>query len=187
MIRQALLTLMLALMIGGFLLIWDSPPESFIRQPLNQLEQNPQADSYMTAVTSRRFSDQGNEQFSLSSPRIEFFEGESTLTLEQPQFLSQGVIRQPLQLSAKIGRLDSANGKLDLYGNVRADITSDEGVAQLTTERLTYLIDNSIATTDEPFSLLTAQSIVSGTGLKLDLVNETFTIQSKVRVTHDPI
>ena len=41
MIRQALLTFFLALMVGGFLLIWDSPPESFVRQSGDQFEKDP--------------------------------------------------------------------------------------------------------------------------------------------------
>ena len=59
MIQQALLAVFLAFMIGGFVLIWDSPPEAFLRQSNSQMDEKPQADSYMTTVTSRRFSEQG--------------------------------------------------------------------------------------------------------------------------------
>jgi lipopolysaccharide export system protein LptC len=65
-------------------------------------------------------------------------------------------------------------------------MTTAEGVSELTTEHLAFLIDSSVATTDQPFDLLTNQGKASGTGLEIDLVNETFAIQSKVRVTHDP-
>jgi hypothetical protein len=41
--------------VGGFVLIWDSPPEAFLRQTSSPMDENPQADSYMTAVTSQRF------------------------------------------------------------------------------------------------------------------------------------
>jgi hypothetical protein len=37
MIKQALLAVFLAFMIGGFVLIWDSPPEAFLRQTSSQL------------------------------------------------------------------------------------------------------------------------------------------------------
>ena len=186
MIQQALLAVFLALMIGGFVLIWDSPPEAFLRQTSSQMDEKPQADSYMTTVTSRRFSELGSEQFSLSSPRIEFFQGESTVKVQQPQFLAQGDAAQPIALTADSGVLDSAGGRLDLQNDVLGQMTTDEGVATLTTERLTYLIYSSVATTDQPFKLLSEQGKATGTGLKIDLVNETFAIQSKVRVTHDP-
>ena len=186
MIQQALLAVFLALMIGGFVLIWDSPPEAFLRQTSSQMDEKPQADSYMTTVTSRRFSELGSEQFSLSSPRVEFFQGESTVKVQQPRFLAQGDAVQPIALTADSGVLDSAGGRLDLQNDVLGQMTTDEGVATLTTERLTYLIYSSVATTDQPFKLLSEQGKATGTGLKIDLVNETFAIQSKVRVTHDP-
>jgi LPS export ABC transporter protein LptC len=186
MIQQALLAVFLAFMIGGFVLIWDSPPEAFLRQTSSQMDEKPQADSYMTSVTSRRFSENGSEQFSLSSPRIDFFQGESTVKLQQPRFLAQGDATQPVALTAGSGLLDSASGRLDLQDNVLGQLTSAEGVATLITERLTYFVDSSIATTDQPFKLLSEQGKASGTGLKIDLINETFAIQSNVRVTHDP-
>ncbi len=187
MIRQALLTFVLALMVGGFLLIWDSPPESFIRQKGNQFDKNPQADSYMEVITSRRFSAEGTEKFSLNSPRIEFFEGSSILTLAEPVFLTQNTLGKPLRLQASQGKLNSATGKLDLDGNVHADINNRGELAQLTTEHLTYFTDSNIALTDSSFKLLTPQSKVSGTGLHIDLIKGVFIIKSKVRAIHEPI
>ena len=67
MIRQALLFTTVALIVAGFVLIWDSPPESFLRQANHQLEEKPNADSYMTNITSRRYSVAGNEKFSLNN------------------------------------------------------------------------------------------------------------------------
>jgi len=186
MIRQGLMLFFLALTVGGFLLIWDSPPEAFLRQTSSPLEKDPQADSYMIGVTSQRFSELGNPQFNLSSPRVEFFEGESSFMLEQPQFSAQNDISHPLRLRAAHGQLDNANKQLNLRGNVRAEITTEDGPALLTTEQLSYLIDSNIASTGQPFNLVTAQSDVAGTGLRADLNNETFVIQSKVKITHEP-
>jgi len=187
MIRQALLTFILALMVGGFLLIWDSPPESFIRQKGGQFEKDPRADSYMTEITSRRFSAEGTEKFSLSSSRIEFFEGSSVLTLAEPLFLTQRPHGKPLTLQAIQGQLNGALGILDLDGNVRADINTRGNLALLTSEHLTYLIDSSIAKTDSSFKLLSPQSKMSGSGLHIDLQKEIITIKSNVRVIHEPI
>jgi LPS export ABC transporter protein LptC len=187
MIRQALLTFILALMVGGFLLIWDSPPESFIRQKDGQFEKDPRADSYMTEITSRRFSSEGSEQFSIRSPRIEFFEGASVLTLARPLFVTQRPLEKPLVLQAAQGQLNSDLGVLDLAGNVRADINSKGDLSVLTTERLTYLIDADIAKTESSFKLDAPQGSMSGTGLHVDLRRETFLIKSDVRVIHEPI
>ena len=187
MIRQALLTFIVALMVGGFLLIWDSPPESFIRQKDGQFDSDPRADSYMKEITSRRFSAEGSEKFSLSSPRMEFYEGSSRLTLDEPVFLTHRPLGKPLKLQAIRGQLDSSQGKLDLDGNVRADIDSDGNLAELTTEHLTFYTDSNIAVTDSEFELMEPQSHVSGTGFHIDLSEEVFTIKSNVRVVHEPL
>ena len=187
MIRQALLTFVLALMVGGFLLIWDSPPESFIRQKDGKFENNPRADSYMKEITSRRFSSEGAEELTIDSPRIEFFEGSSILTLSEPTFIIQQSLGQSLKLQASQGQLNSAIGRLDLEGDVRAESNKNDGLGQLTTDRLTYFTDTNIATTESPFKLLTPQSVVTGSGFHVDLIKETFIIKSNVRVTHEPI
>ena len=187
MIRHALLTVLVALMVGGFLLVWESPPESFIRQKDGQFDKDPGADSYMKEITSRRFSAEGSEKFSLSSPRMEFYEGSSILTLDEPVFLTHRPLGKPLQLQASRGQLDSSQGKLDLDGNVRADIDSDGNLAKLTTEHLTFYTDSNIAVTDSAFELLEPQSQISGTGFRIDLSEEVFTIKSKVRVIHEPL
>lgn len=67
MIRQALLISALIFFVGGFLLIWDSPPESFMRKQTGQVEEVPVADSYMTDVSSLKFSSSGSQQFLLTS------------------------------------------------------------------------------------------------------------------------
>ena len=67
MIKQFSLVFSLLLLIGGFLLVWDSPPESFMRSQVGQIEQTPSADSYMTSVVSRRFSADGTEQYTLAT------------------------------------------------------------------------------------------------------------------------
>ncbi len=187
MIRQAFLTFFLALVVAGFLLIWDSPPESFIRQKDGQFDSDPRADSYMTKITSRRFSAEGSEQFSIRSPRIDFFEGTSVLTLAKPVFVTQRPLKKPLLLQAAQGQLHSDLGRLDLAGNVRADINSNGDLSVLTTERLTYLIDTNIAKTESSFKLHAPQGTMSGTGLHVDLQKETFVIKSDVRVIHEPI
>ena len=187
MIRQALLTFFLALMVGGFLLIWDSPPESFVRQSGDQFEKDPRADSYMKEITSRRFSAQGNEKFSLNSPRIEFYEGSSVLAISEPEFLTYRPSGKQLKLQASLGQLDSKIGVLNLDGNVRADINSGDDLAQLTTEHLTFFTETNIAQTESSFKLLAPQSNVSGSGLHIDLIKEIFTIKSNVRVIHEPI
>ncbi len=74
MIRQSLISLSLLIIVGWFLVVWDSPPESFIRKNADQLVQKRSVDSYMTGISSRRFSETGDELFLLTSSRMELFD-----------------------------------------------------------------------------------------------------------------
>jgi len=187
MIRQALLFTTVALIVAGFVLIWDSPPESFLRQANHQFEEKPNADSFMTNITSRRYSVAGNEKFSLNSPRIEFFEGDASITMVDPNFATRTSAGRPLALSAAHGTLNTTEDRLDLDGNVLAHIELEESAAELTTEQLTYLTESNVATTEAAFKLITPTSKTSGVGLRANLIEETFAIQSKVKVTYEPM
>ena len=56
MIRQSFIGTALLIIIGWFLLVWDSPPESFMRNNNAERVQQRQVDSYMASITSQRFS-----------------------------------------------------------------------------------------------------------------------------------
>ena len=73
MIKQGLFGAFLVIFVGGFLLVWDSPPDAFKRNQTPQVDRPPLADSYMTEITSRQFSDTGKEKFILFAPKVELF------------------------------------------------------------------------------------------------------------------
>jgi lipopolysaccharide export system protein LptC len=189
MIRQFLLGFGLLIMVGGFLLIWDSPPKSFMRQQQGQVEKVPRADSYMTAVTSRRFSKTGSEQLIISSPKIELYTGDSKVLMSQPSILSidQQTGANAVTLNAQQGSLSNDGETLTLSGNVVAVIDGQQGSSQLSTDTLSYVPETNIATTDDRFKLVTPQVKISGKGLNANLASEVFTIKSKVQAVHDPI
>lgn len=189
MIRQFLLGFSLLIMVGGFLLIWDSPPKSFMRQQQGQVEKVPSADSYMTAVTSRRFSKTGGDQLIISSPKIELYTGDSKVLMSQPSILSldQQTGANAVTLNAQQGSLSNDGETLTLSGNVVAVIDGQQGSSQLSTDTLSYVPETNIATTDDRFKLVTPQVKISGKGLNANLASEVFTIKSKVQAVHDPI
>ena len=187
MIQQFLLGFGVLLIVGGFLLVWDSPPEAFLRQSNAQIEDVPEADSYMTTVESRRFSESGVQQFNLSAPRLEFFEQQSTLNISQPTFVTATPKQEPLRLEAANGILINDGEQLTLEGNVRATLYQESGRNTLTTPYLIYLVENRTAKTNSQFRLSSPQTIVTGKGLTADFGNTVYTIKSKVRATHEPI
>ncbi len=189
MIRQFLLGVGLLIMVGGFLLVWDSPPQSFMRTQQGQVEKVPSADSYMIAVSSRRFSKTGSEQLLINSPKIELFSGDSNALILQPSIVSidEQTGAKAIALNAQQARLSDDGETLTLNGNVIAVINGEQGNSTLSTETLSFLPATNTAATEDRFKLVTPQVKISGQGLDANLANKVFTIKSKVHAVHDPI
>jgi LPS export ABC transporter protein LptC len=185
MIRQSFIGITLVVIISWFLVVWDSPPESFIRKNNSQVVQELSVDSYMTAMTSQRFSDNGNELFILTSSKMELLSGETRFVsrisnLEQRE--EKGV-----SFVAHSGTLSADGSKLSLNGDVVAFINGTSQQSTLTSNNLSYNSARMTVTTDGSFKLASPELTLSGTGLNADLDKEVFRINSKVRATHDAI
>ena len=61
MIKQFLFMVCLILVTGSMLLIWDSPPESFLPKESNLVNKLPSADTYMTNIETFIFSSDGSK------------------------------------------------------------------------------------------------------------------------------
>ena len=191
MIRQSFIGTALLIIIGWFLLVWDSPPESFMRNNTADRVQQRQVDSYMASITSQRFSATGEQLFLLTSPKMQLFTGDSRLELTQPRFivLPKGANNKGKGVAflADFGTLSGTGDRLSLIGNVKAVITGTEQEKTLTSTSLEYQPTEMIISTDDNFTLKTVQSSLVGKGLVGDLNKDLFTIKSKVHGVHDAI
>ncbi|MFQ3345494.1 MAG: LPS export ABC transporter protein LptC [Porticoccaceae bacterium] len=191
MIRQSFIGTALLIIVGWFLIVWDSPPESFMPGSNTSIVQERQVDGYMASITSQRFSVTGEQLFLLTSPKMQLFEGDSRLELTQPRFLSlpKGPNNKGkgIAFSADFGTLSGAGDLMFLEGNVKAIITGTEQKKTLTAASLEYQLTEMIVSTDKKFTLETAQSFLTGEGLVGDLNKDLFTLKSKVHGVHDAI
>jgi LPS export ABC transporter protein LptC len=191
MIRQSFIGTALLIIIGWFLLVWDSPPESFMRNNTADRVQQRQVDSYMASITSQRFSATGEQLFLLTSPKMQLFTGDSRLELTQPRFivLPKGANNKGKGVAflADFGTLSGTGDRLSLIGNVKAVITGTEQEKTLTSTSLEYQPTEMIISTEDNFTLKTVQSSLVGKGLVGDLNKDLFTIKSKVHGVHDAI
>ena len=191
MIRQSFIGTALLIIIGWFLLVWDSPPESFMRNNNADRVQQRQVDSYMASITSQRFSATGEQLFLLTSPKMQLFTGDSRLELTQPRFIAlpKGANNKGKGVAflADFGTLSGTGDRLSLIGNVKAVITGTEQEKTLTSTSLEYQPTKMIISTEDNFTLKTVQSSLVGKGLVGDLNKDLFTIKSKVHGVHDAI
>ena len=189
MIRQFLLGTSLITIVGLFLLVWDSRPQSFLRKQPGQVEKIPSADSYMNEVISHRFSKDGAEQLIISAPKIQAFSGDKGVVISQPSVtnLDKQTGTSAVTLDAQLGLLSHDGQTLTLSGDVVAVVKGERGNTKLSTASLSYQPATNIASTEVNFKLVTPQVKISGQGLDANLTKEVFTIKSKVHAVHDPL
>jgi len=191
MIRQLLLLAVLGVLVGGFLLVWDSPPESFLKSSSAKAERLPDADSYMQNITSYKFTAAGNKAFTLHSAKGFFYDRKSLLMLDHPSFQSSTAEASPelLKITADRGELQLTDSGdiLQLGGNVNAQWHSTEGLTNLNTEVFTYHIDERIAHAQQGFRLSNPQAELTGERLSTDFENAITEIQSGVRAVYESL
>jgi len=184
--KQFFLMTILVLTIAGFLLIWESPPESFLMPQVGKVEKLPSADSYMQEITSFKFSDKGERQFTLRSIKASFYNKESLLIVDKPTLSSPKTSNlHALKIVADRGYLAANTETLELKGNIDAQWHSANGRSQLTTDKMTYFIASDIARAEDGFQLKTPQAKVTGKTLSTDLKDGITTITSRVSAVYE--
>ena len=185
--KQFFLLNALALITAGFLLIWESPPESFLSPQTGKIEKLPSADSYMHKITSYKFADSGAKQFTLNSDKASYYNNQSLLIMESPRLQSAQTNKlETVEIVADRGHLVTDKETLELSGNVDAQWNTAEGSNQLTAGKITYLITSDTAQAEDGFRLRTPQAQLTGKTLSTDLQKGTTTITSKVRAIYEP-
>ena len=187
--KQFFFLVSLAVMIAGFVLIWDSPPESFLRAQTGKVDRLPSADSYMINVTSYKFAEDGGKQFSLKSSKMSFFSKKSQLILEKPNLVATQMANKggEVQIIANNGSLSKNTQTFEFTGQVNANWGTTDKKTLLTAGGLTYFVPSSTAKAYDGVQLKTPQTEMTGETLSADFQAEIFTIESKVRATYEPI
>ena len=166
MTKNYALIISAALLTIGFLLVWDSPPESFLKKSEGLTEAMPLADSYMRKVNTRVFSLDGQVQFSLYAPQINFFRNVSEISVLDPIVISQENSGRKVEISARSGVLNQISHQIELNGNVHITVGLGSDIAKLETEKLTYFSDDGLVESDRDFEFENIRGKVYGTGIE---------------------
>ena len=187
MIKQFLFMVVLISITGGLLLIWESPPESFLRSKTEKVNKLPSADSYMENINSYGFSVDGDRDFTLAADKMVFYSDRSELIVTKPIFSSENTESGKLQVSADSGLLFKKEQIFEFSGKVSANWNNAESQSFLQTEKLSYSLGNSTAQASGGVSLTTSQAKITGARLDADFPAKVYKIESGVRAIHEPI
>ncbi|WP_438952256.1 LPS export ABC transporter periplasmic protein LptC [Porticoccus sp.] len=189
--RNILMTAMLLVSTGIFLLFWLSPPEVFLTKPIADAEELPKADSYMNNIDTVNFDRGGNRAYTLAATEARHFNRGNRLELENPAMVSfskskEGVEQSPpWYVTARKGTIYNGGKRAVLSEDVHAwQSIKKGGKNEFLTSKLTIFPDTNIAETGLPVTITTPQGKTTGTGMWADLNDEIFKLLSKVKGTH---
>ena len=189
MIKQFFFMVCLILVTGSMLLIWDSPPESFLRQEANLVNKLPSADTYMTNVETFIFSSDGSKKYSLTASEMSLFSDQAEVKLIKPQFraLEIGIQRSEVNITANQGLITKSSQAIQFIGDVEANWQAHKGPTALTAGALNYSVKEDSASATNGIKLMTPDSSIIGESFSADFKTELLRIESGVRATHDAI
>lgn len=189
MIKQFLFMVCLILATGSMLLIWDSPPESFLRPEANIVDKLPSADTYMTNIETFIFSSDGLKKYSLTASEMSVFSDQAEVRLTKPEFMALeiGNQRSNVNVTANQGLITKSSQAIQFMGDVKANWQAHKGATALTAGTLIYSIKEDSASAANGIKLITPDSSISGESFSADFQTELLKIESRVRATHDAI
>ena len=194
MSRNLLALLALILLITVFVVLWDSPPEPFWRQP-DAVEQHPI--SYLTDVQTTQYTTAGQVSYVLNAARVDFYQplrarksARDYTLIEAPQVVlfdaDADAGAPPWQISAEHGRSNADGSELKLWSQVKIwrQLSGGEK-SELSTSELVVKPDAQYAETDKPVMISAAGGTTRALGMKAYLEQHRIELLSNVRGVHE--
>ncbi len=125
-------------------------------------------DYYMEDFTTLTMRQDGTPKSSLYAVHMAHFPDNDTSELLQPKMELYRTSRLPLYVSAEKGWVTADNEVILLKGNVQLweNDESGERILQVNTTRAQVLIDQDYAETDQPATIKTKRTTITGIGLR---------------------
>jgi len=197
-IRMPLLILLV--LAGAMIALWDSPPESLQQKPRSAKQIFPSA--YMLNPKTRQFGESGLLQYEFTASRVEYFEPSghiqdnyATATNPKIIFYSEKQNREdaprkhsaPWHIRALKSRTTNGGETITFTGKVVIWQQDKQGeYTELHTEKLVVKPNDEYAETDKTVKISTPESTTEAVGLQVFIKQNRLLLLSKVRskITH---
>ena len=188
MIRQIFFVSVSLLMLGWFLIVWDSPPESFLQQKNKKIFTQDSIESFMTNSETQIYSNNGEKMLTLKATKLESLEGEKILTLYEPRALgssqNESFEISSFSLSSKKGTFDPERGDLQLFNSVEGILQTSAGQRNLSSSSINYNIPTMALSSQSRFNLQEENHEITGEKFLIDLKNNNTILFSKISATY---
>ena len=188
MIRQIFFVSVSLLMLGWFLVVWDSPPESFLQQKNKKIFTQDSIESFMTNSETQIYSNNGEKMLTLKATKLESLEGEKILTLYEPRAIgsnqNESFEISSFSLSSKKGTFDAEKGDLKLFNSVEGILQTSTGQRNLSSSSINYNIPTMALSSQSRFNLQEKNHEITGEKFLIDLKNNNTILFSKISATY---
>ena len=188
MIRQIFFLSVSLLMLGWFLIVWDSPPESFLQQKNKKIFTQDSIESFMTNSETQIYSNNGKKMLTLKATKLESLEGEKILTLYEPRALgssqNESFEISSFSLSSKKGTFDPERGDLQLFNSVEGILQTSAGQRNLSSSSINYNIPTMALSSQSRFNLQEENHEITGEKFLIDLKNNNTILFSNISATY---
>lgn len=188
MIRQIFFVSVSLLMLGWFLIVWDSPPESFLQQKNKKIFTQDSIESFMTNSETQIYSNNGEKMLTLKATKLESLEGEKILTLYEPRAIgsnqNESFEISSFSLSSEKGTFDPEKGDLKLFNSVEGILKTSAGQRNLSSPSINYNIPTMALTSNSRFNLQEKNHEITGEKFLIDLKNNNTILFSKISATY---
>ena len=188
MIRQIFFVSVSSLMLGWFLIVWESPPESFLQQKNKKIFTQDSIESFMTNSETQIYSNNGKKMLTLKATKLESLEGEKILTLYEPRALgssqNESFEISSFSLSSNKGTFDPERGDLQLFNSVEGILQTSAGQRNLSSSSINYNIPTMALSSQSRFNLQEENHEITGEKFLIDLKNNNTILFSKISATY---
>ena len=188
MIRQIFFVSVSLLMLGWFLIVWDSPPESFLQQKNKKIFTEDSIESFMTNSETQIYSNNGKKMLTLKATKLESLEGEKILTLYEPRAIgsnqNESFEISSFSLSSEKGTFDPDKGDLKLFNSVEGILQTSAGQRNLSSSSINYNIPKMALSGQSNFNLQEKNHEITGEKFLIDLKNNNTILFSKISATY---
>jgi len=181
-----------AALLATFIILWESPPEAFLRDRGDSDKSGPSARAYLTGVSTQQYDEQGRLAYSFTADRVSHFQmhpkrrsARDYTELEKPRLIMFRGNEDPWHLSAIKG---VSQGKtITLRGEVRIWREDQSGErAELSTSELVVTPEQQYAQTDKPVTISAPGSLTEAGGMKLNIKQDRWVLTSRVKGKYEP-
>lgn len=135
-----------------------------------------------------RMGDDGKPLYTVSASRMLHFPDDDSSHLQQANFVHFDQATAPLRISSKIALItkDGENAYFRDDVIVVRDAYADYSLLTIKTDYLHVLPDENVAKTDQPVTIIDANSTIDAVGLELDNEARTLKLLARVKGRYEP-